>query len=875
MIAAQMNSASRVRVLRGNPVQPTRRGQRQETATEPRLKKRVAAYCRVSTDHEDQETSFEAQQKHFKSLISETPAWELVGIYADEESGTRAAKQDNFMRMIGDCESGKVDMVLSKSISRWARNTLDSLKYIRKLKALEIPVIFTKEGINTMDSSGELLVTIMSSIAQQESASISQNVQIGVRYHYQEGKICSGVHRLLGYERTPDGSLAIVPEEAEIVQRIYRDYLDGYSIKHISEMLQEEGVDGSKTTVTGIEMPRVWSPSGTQYILENEKYAGDLLLQKYYTVDFLSKKVARNTGQLPQYFVENSHDPIIPKEIFLQVQAEMARRRHFWQDFRYSHSNALASKVYCGNCGSPYRKLRDLQGRWAEASEQRAVYADKALQIRNLTEEGQDRYAYLLSPTGKCDNGNITQNGWERTFYAKAKENFIGGNTIETNSVGSTVFTGTHTILQDKSGNLLPDAVKKIVDNTGREKPINKDIPTPHVNVKQLQLTENNTEWKVYVQTKVDPLPQLKALYDNIMVQEVVDSSSEHMITNKSAILFAPGTGTDPETFYLKDVFGDSGNVDWTTLIADREEGEPPAYVDLPYISSNYGHNTGYIRLTLTKDGDTADYNEHNTSNNLNEVEEYVLSAQFIPYTVDEMISSHGEATDSHDHLYHTTPQESASSEQAHGKPSVNTHIIDLFVRGLSISKTNESFEKGLSGAEFTVYRPATEEEIEAGGDAIITFEGDTGKYIFDRELSFDINGVAYVNGVRSLTPPKTTYYIVETKAPDGYELRKDPIPAVLEITNEYYPLPVEDGTQPAAQETRPESGMYNWVEKASLKLVSEYGILRTTGTYDPSNPETVYGHHAEPTSEYEVMYYRISNTPGVELPSTGGPVPR
>ena len=200
--------------------------------------------------------------------------------------------------------------------------------------------------------------------------------------------------------------------------------------------------------------------------------------------------------------------------------------------------------------------------------------------------------------------------------------------------------------------------------------------------------------------------------------------------------------------------------MDWTTLIADREEGEPPAYVYLPYISSNYGHNTGYIRLTLTKDGDTADYNEHNISNNFNEVEEYVLSAQFIPYTVDEMISSHGETTDSHDHLYHTTPQKSAGSEQAHGKPSVNTHIIDLFVRGLSISKTNESFEKGLSGAEFTVYRPATEEEIVAGGDAIITFEGDTGKYIFDRELSFDINGVAYVNGVRSLTAPKTTYYI-------------------------------------------------------------------------------------------------------------------
>ena len=209
MQVTQMNSASRVRVIRGSAVQPTRRQQPQEA---PREKKRVCAYCRVSTDHEDQETSFEAQQKHFNSLISENPAWELVGIYADEESGTRASKRENFMRMIGDCEAGKIDMVLTKSISRWARNTLDSLKYIRKLKALEIPIFFTKEGINTMDAGGEVLVTILASIAQQDSASISQNVQIGVRYHFQEGKVCAGVQ---------EGSLEIIPEEAEIVQRIY------------------------------------------------------------------------------------------------------------------------------------------------------------------------------------------------------------------------------------------------------------------------------------------------------------------------------------------------------------------------------------------------------------------------------------------------------------------------------------------------------------------------------------------------------------------------------------------------------------------------------------------------------------------------------
>lgn len=496
-------TAPNVRVIRGNPAPVA------SVQTDTLPKKRVAAYCRVSTDKDEQETSFEAQKNHFESLISGNPDWELVGIYADEESGTRAEKRDNFMRMIGDCDAGRIDMVLSKSISRWARNTLDSLQYIRKLKAMGIPIIFTKEGINTMDSSGEILVTIMSSLAQQESASISQNVQIGFRYHFQEGKVCAGVHRLLGYNRTPDGSLEIVPEEAEIVQRIFRDYLDGYAIDHIAKRLTAEGVDGSKVTRNGTELPRNWNYGGIDYILQNEKYTGDLLLQKFYTVDFLTKKSARNTGQIPQYLVENSHDPIIPKEVFTQVQAEMARRKKHWQDFRYVHKTVLAGKVFCGNCGTPYRRvqgtwrcearlnrkrfpditcdmesvkgkaleqavvdafnqlpekkedlirleerirwgglnradevltaieaemkaledeiheteekgdndtaitarqrLEETRNQWADASEQRAVYADKALQIRNLLdriklmEEGQERYVYRLSPNGRCE----------------------------------------------------------------------------------------------------------------------------------------------------------------------------------------------------------------------------------------------------------------------------------------------------------------------------------------------------------------------------------------------------------------------------------------------------------------------------------------
>jgi len=320
---------------------------------------KVGAYARVSTDHSDQETSYEAQQTHFKSLIESNPGWELVDIYADEESGTSASKRENFMRMIADCKAGKIQMVLTKSISRFARNTLDCLKYIRELKALGIPIIFTKENINTMDAGGEVLVTILASIAQQESASISQNVQLGVRYHYQEGKVCSGVHRLLGYNRTQDGNLELVPHEAMIVRRIFREYLDGFSLGHIAKRLSEEGVDGSKTTVNGFDVQRKWNYEGLEYLIQNEKYSGDLLLQKYYTVDYLTKKVAVNQGQVPQYLAENNHEPVIPKELFLQTQAEMARRRQDPSKFNYLHDWPLAGRVVCGECGCCYRRVAD------------------------------------------------------------------------------------------------------------------------------------------------------------------------------------------------------------------------------------------------------------------------------------------------------------------------------------------------------------------------------------------------------------------------------------------------------------------------------------------------------------------------------------
>jgi DNA invertase Pin-like site-specific DNA recombinase len=269
-------------------------------------KLRVAAYCRVSTDSEEQETSYEAQVTHYTEYIQKNPEWELAGIFADDGiSGTNTKKRDEFNRMIDECMAGKIDMVITKSISRFARNTLDCLKYIRQLKDKNIPVFFEKENINTMDSKGEVMLTIMASLAQQESQSLSQNVKLGLQYRYQQGEIQVNCARFLGYTKDENKHLVIVPEEAEIVKRIYREYLEGASMLKIARGLEADGI------LNGAGNER-WHTSNINHILRNEKYIGDALLQKTYTVDFLTKKRVKNNGIVPQYYVEGSHEPIIP-----------------------------------------------------------------------------------------------------------------------------------------------------------------------------------------------------------------------------------------------------------------------------------------------------------------------------------------------------------------------------------------------------------------------------------------------------------------------------------------------------------------------------------------------------------------------------------
>ena len=336
------------------PARPQRANSQQNETEKPKL--RVAAYCRVSTDSDEQATSYEAQVSHYTEQITRNPEWAFAGIYADDGiSGTNTKKREEFNRMIADCMDGRIDMIITKSISRFARNTLDCLKYIRQLKDRNIPVFFEKENINALDAKGEVLLTIMASLAQQESQSLSQNVKLGLQFRYQRGEVQVNHSRFLGYTKDENGRLVIDPEQAEVVRRIYREYLDGYSTDKISAGLERDGI------LTGAGNPR-WHTSTVAKILRNEKYMGDALLQKTYTVDYLSKKRIKNNGIMPQYYVENDHEAIIPKEIFMRVQDELVRRRLVkvspnGRNHGLSSHHVFSQMIVCGECGELFRRV--------------------------------------------------------------------------------------------------------------------------------------------------------------------------------------------------------------------------------------------------------------------------------------------------------------------------------------------------------------------------------------------------------------------------------------------------------------------------------------------------------------------------------------
>lgn len=315
---------------------------------------RVAAYCRVSTDQDEQLNSFENQVQYYTNYINNNPKYKMAGIYADEGiSGTNAKKRKEFMRMIEDCEAKKIDLVITKSISRFARNTQDCLMYSRKLKNLGIGIIFEKENISTLDSTGELLFTILSSLAQDESRNISENCKWGIRSKFQKGIPHINTYKFMGYDKNEEGRLVINNEEAKLVRRIYREFLEGFNPANIAKRLNEEGIPG----VSG--KPK-WLRVTIEGMLKNEKYKGDSLLQKTYTADFLTRKQVKNNGEVDQYYVENSHPAIIKEEEWEAVQQEFKRRKEYMKEHkinRYGYNGCdspYISKVVCGCCGEIY-----------------------------------------------------------------------------------------------------------------------------------------------------------------------------------------------------------------------------------------------------------------------------------------------------------------------------------------------------------------------------------------------------------------------------------------------------------------------------------------------------------------------------------------
>ena len=307
-------------------------------------KKRVCAYARVSTDSEDQLHSYNAQIDEYTKRIQRNDDWEFVDMYADEgTSGTSMKKRPEFLRMLADSRNGKIDLILTKSLSRFARNTVDTLSIVQELRNLDVEIIFEKENLSSKDSKVDLMLTIFSSIAQEESRNISENVKWGIRKRYQEGNIRINTSRFLGYDKDDDKNIIINHEQAKTVKIIFNLYLSGSSYKEISNYLIENKVLNGRKVVT-------WYPANIMNILKNEKYCGDVLLQKYVTVDYLTHKSVKNTGQAPQYYIENNHEGIVTKELFNLVQLMIKERKNSANTSRYGKHYPLSGIVFCGSC---------------------------------------------------------------------------------------------------------------------------------------------------------------------------------------------------------------------------------------------------------------------------------------------------------------------------------------------------------------------------------------------------------------------------------------------------------------------------------------------------------------------------------------------
>ena len=315
-------------------------------------KEKVTYYARVSTENDEQEDSYERQREHFEKKIMANPKWEYVPGYADwGVTGTKAEARKNFMRMIEDCRAGKINRILVKSISRFARNTVDTLMYIRELREMGISVFFETQNIDTMSASGDVLITILAAMAEQESRTMSTNIKWAYQKRFKDGQVLINP-ATLGYKKDGD-EYEIVEEEAEIIRMVFRNYLAGDSVRQIADALNAEGYMTRKGNG--------FKPNSILNILANEKYTGNAILGKTFKPDVLSKHRVKNEGQAPSYYVENSHPAIISQELFDMVQAEKERRKNLRSTAKtgrgkYSRKYVLSGLLVCSNCGAKFRR---------------------------------------------------------------------------------------------------------------------------------------------------------------------------------------------------------------------------------------------------------------------------------------------------------------------------------------------------------------------------------------------------------------------------------------------------------------------------------------------------------------------------------------
>ena len=488
---------------------------------------RMAAYCRVSTDSAEQKTSYETQKQVYTDMIAKRKDWEMVGIYADEGiSGTRADKRPEFNRMIKDCLSGKIDYIITKSVSRFARNTVECLEYVRMLKARNIGILFEEQNIDTLKCDSELYLVIYAGFAQSESESMSKNITWAFRKNFEEGKVVINYKRMIGYRKGEDGKPEIVPEEAEIVRNIFDWFLSGKTPREIVEMLLADGI---QTKCGKIK----WQVSSILRILKNEKFCGDAILQKTVTLDCISKTHKKNTGEAPMYYVHNNHDPIVSRETFNKAQEELLRRNALKPattstvsaQGRYSRY-ALTEILHCDECGSRYKRCS-----WTASGEKQIVW-----RCINRLQHGKKycsksptvKEGVLHSAIVRAINRFNQEN--ETTYRLLMKASLsdalgIGGSNEEMDLLTRRIDT-----LNAKMMKLINDAVsegRSIDDNEGEFKEISDEIAQLNSRVSAIkELIANDESAKDRLESinaKVEELKDGITEYDDTIVRQMIE----------------------------------------------------------------------------------------------------------------------------------------------------------------------------------------------------------------------------------------------------------------------------------------------------------------------------------------------------------------